>query len=237
LLTVIWHIEQWCSDTADWCAEGGIIRKWAEPIFRNLHDFFSDTWDNLREVKEAIPDVTRFLNGLYDGWGLNDLLSRVFGDWDRFRTDPKGFISDKLGALIPNFSTLVNDPWEWLLRWVVLYDNPAYLWLHDPVGEIRRWFENSFDGIFSFFDDPVQKIKDWIRNWNEDAYQLINDPIPWIQGKLTDQLGWDYWFWLDPWGYLIEKITDSLDDRIETWGDHISRVGERVVRFIWEGRS
>ena len=236
VLSVIWHIEQWADDKADWCRDGGIIRNWAEPIFRNLHDFFSDLWDRVYNVKTGIPYVVDFLNQMWDGWGLNELISRVFYEWNNFRQDPLDWIKGKMTILIPGFGMMIQDPWQWMTNVLFIYYRATYDFFNDPWGVFLNWAQDTFPLFYAFIIDSVEGLKDIINRISHEASLLIDDPRGYIKHVYIDLLGWSNQFWVDPWGYLFSNILDYADLHVSSWAGMISSTGERIIRYIWEGR-
>lgn len=197
----------------------------------------------LRDVSSKIwawrgpyDEIVDAINNVFTSWGLSGLISNIFGEWDSFKRDPGDFISGKLDNIIPGFDILRRDPWEWLHKW--LYNNYYDLWsfLADPLGSVDAWLKDTYPGMAAFLDDPLTGFRAWLLDKYPQAWSLLFDTELWIKAFLQIRLGVTWEFWVDPWGYLFSKLLDYIDLHIVTWARMLSKTGERVIRYIWEGQ-
>ncbi len=190
----------------------------------------------LGDLRREFEHYTEFLNDLWGLTGLNKLINWIWGEWDSFKSDPTLFISLKMDEIIPEFWKLRTMPWAWVKSRVYVSDPDLWPWLNDPLMAFKFWLSKDLPRIYDLIWDTTNGLLSIIDAFSHQAYLILTDPIGYIKELVIVQLGWSYQFWLDPWGYIFDELSSYIDRSVVTWGPKLSHVGERVIRYIWEGR-
>jgi len=180
--------------------------------------------------------VVERLNSILDTSGLETLIERLFDEWNAFRTSPKDYISGKMYELVDTWGSLKDDANRWVMYRIQGYDWFAWEWLTDPVRKLLDWLSSESPILYKLITEPAQGLRDALEGISHQAYQLVTDPVEYLKAWFIDSLGWSGDFWADPWRYLFSEILESIERRIGEWKPELTRKGERIIRFLWEGR-
>ena len=236
LIIICGKVLFWFDDLA-WTTSNWIrpFNRLSEPMFKFAY-WVGQTAYRIGDVKREFEHYTDFLNELWGLSGLNKLLNWIWWEWDSLKNDPKLFISEKLDDIIPEFWKLRTMPWAWVKSRVYVSDPDLWPWLNDPLMAFKFWLSKDLPRIYDLIWDTTNGLLSIIDAFSHQAYLLFTDPIGYVKELFIVQLGWSYQFWLDPWGYIFDELSTYIDQSVVTWGPKLAHVGERVIRYIWEGR-
>jgi len=229
----LWYAYQDLSDIKDKIYATSWIPNILGDLFYSVAWQFHEWYYKVRDMRAEFQHYTDYLNDLWEGSGLNAVLTRLWWEWEALRRDAKGFISGKLDEMIPEFYKLKSDPAAWITSRIYVWDPDVWQWLVHPVEALRMIFDRKYIGIWSFFERPVEVIIAWIQEWNYDAYNWLKYPDTMMKRWIEDVFGIPYGFWLDPWGEGFRLLTQWVEDHLENVRPYIIHVGEKVARYIW----
>jgi len=204
--------------------------------FQLVYEGFNDARWRMINFRNRYDEIVDALNSILDTSGLETLIERLFDEWNAFRRDPKGYISGKMYELVDTWGSLKDDANRWVMYRIQGYDWFAWEWLTDPVRKLRDWFSSEYPLFYTLLTDTAQGLRDALEGISHQAYLLVTDPVEYLKAWFIDSLGWSGDFWADPWRYLFSEILESIERRIGEWKPELTRKGERIIRFLWEGR-
>ena len=186
---------------------------------------------------------------LFDHWTINELIGRVWSEWNDFRNDPVYYGRKKvlqsldrdqgyaitwgawrrqvLDALLPDLQRFLDDPGGFVRG--TLSDALASItaFLNDPMTQVVNWLNAKAEWFSGFLTDPWRKIRDLARRVDEDVYQFLLDPRGRLQSWLNSWLGLPGGFWADP-------RSGVLDWLIWHWSANFAVYRERLYMRVHE---
>ena len=228
----------------DWCQGKPVIGLLADE-FRDLRDWSWDIKDYLLQRDIDLWLAIEHIRDVWDGWGIEAILSRVWWWWREFRDDPQRYIRERLAdwLQIPPSMRL-----SWQEFWYAFFDrfapdinrirsNPS-LWvrdrlgdvlssinefLNDPVGRVVDWLNQRAEWFSVFLREPWKKIRDWATNFNAEVGAWLTEPLGRLRDKLSDMMQLPAGFWSEPLRYVVDWVIDALGRYVIIYRDTLYR--------------
>jgi hypothetical protein len=181
--------------------------------FANVATRISRTADALTYFEIA---YRKFIDALKatDIPGMTEaFLDMVFPAWRKLRDNPLDFIIETIGNVYAHFIPFLRTPSEWLREQMLL----------------------AFPDFELFFRDPKLFLQDVVASLIEELGDIIRDPIGWLKFMLCQMLNVDMSFWDDPFGNIILYIMRWIEEHIKQFADWVRGVGEKILRYLYEG--
>lgn len=140
----------WHSWSAIWDRIKSEVRGWAR-------DRYDSWWGYIVRVWNWISEAGLTLQRWYD---------RAHGELDAFRSNPAGYIADKLG-----------EAWVWLRNFRYRGRDQVLLWLGPDIGKILRFGRDCVTFYYNL----------WSLGWRELA-DLVSDPCGWLYDRLQSAI-------------------------------------------------
>jgi len=232
----LWYTYEKFNDVKDTIYKTAWVPNFLGDLFGGIAGYFHDWYYEVRNLRGELQKYTDFLNALLHTETINSLLTSVFQEWEAFKRSPYDYIVGKLDDHIPEFWKLRTDPKNWVLSRIYEYDPAVWSWLVHPAASLQLWFDTKFPGLLRFFGDPVTEFIAWLKEKDYEAYNWLKYPVTMAKKWLEDEVGIPYSFWLDPWREGVRLLADGIEDHIEIVKPYLLRTGERLARYLWEGK-
>ena len=224
----------------DWCTD--------KPIIGNLAGTFAGLRDLCWEIKSYLldRDVSLWMavagfQDLFEGWGLADLLDRLWWWWREFRDDPQRYIRERLADWLEIHPSMRLS---WREFWYDFWDryapdinqiraNPVY-WVTskldqvlagireffaDPVSKIVDWLNRRAEWFSAFLSDPWRRVLTFAQNFNAEVYEWLTRPVERLRDWLNYWLGLPGGFWEDPIRQFVYWVLGNLSHQFARYRD------------------
>lgn len=203
--------------------------------FYNAGQFLWWIGDRVVDFDKVFSAVRDFAVKLEQQQGVKDLISAVWTEFNAIRTDPIGYIKGKLYSLSGHFKSIVDDAALWVKDRVrdadadlkAIIDTGAY-WIKDKLSIL-------YPELPKIATDPLGYVKGLIENNVPLCRYLFTDTSYWLKLRLSDILGLPMTFFYDPWGFITQKTIDMIESSFDRYRTQIYRLGEYILRRLWEG--
>lgn len=229
-------------------------------VFASLRDVSQGVTDYLLRADARLYWAIENVYDLWEGWGLQGILDRVWWWWRSFRDDPGSFIRDRLADWLeihpsmrgtwrefwydfwdryaPDINRIRGNPGLWVRDQLGNVLSSINEFLNDPVGRIVAWLNQRAEWFAAFLAEPWKKIRDLATNFNAEVGAWLTDPVGRLRDKLSDMLELPPGFWSEPLRYLVEWILDALTRYITLYRDTLYRkvhdlLFEVIEREYW----
>ena len=206
----------------------------AEPFYQ-VCVFFNALGNAMISFVGAWEQVVSAVNQAVSYWDLDSVISGLFGQWYALRSNPVGWVRDRLSDTLADAWFFFYQPGTWVLERIRSYSPQMYAWLVDFPGTFRSWLASSYTWAYLIFYDPTALLLGLAYQLSYDAYRLLADPSSFIQEKLASVMLWPTGFWADPAGFIWEWLAAHVEAHIQVWTQRFYRLSERILRYWWEG--
>ena len=201
-----------------WC--GRMIAEWgtkyligglAFAIFWSLADTAWRLSWRVIDLRNGFQEVRWFLEGIEDGWKLNDLIGRLWSGWGSFTRDARGYILDRVFPI----------------------GTELYWFSVDPIGYVDYWIDTKWPNLKHIAYNPAQYVLDRVFPVGSDMYWFRQNPGYMIEFWLTDRVPGLAAFLYDPRAWLREGIEDAKKEILDTVKGGLLKMVQEVIENNW----
>ena len=187
-----------------WARFGEHIISAAQNFLGFISEFFSNTWENIKQVIDA---VLRIIKGIFD------VFAGAFtGDWSRVWEGIKGIFGGIWNAISAIFSQILDT--------IILIAKTAWTALETAIGAAMAVISAIWDAAWTRIKMFFSSIWDGIKAALTAAWDWVKDTIS--GGLDSIKSGWESaWnsikdFLSDTWDSIKESVTDAIDSVVDT---------------------
>lgn len=180
-------------------------------------------------------DVIGAIKALLRGESFRDILDLLFPPWYDLAHNPLAYLLDLLGLDYPHTYNLFRAPGMWIRSYFDDAFPMAWVLFNNPQEWLDQVLFNFSPLLWGLYTDGIEYVVEVIYQLYPDTRWVFDDPIEWLRlqlHRMTD-IPWE---WLtDPTGNLLELVLNQLENTFKTSKITLLRVGEKVLRYLWEG--
>jgi len=256
--TAFEYVETGAQGIADWF-------RYVQDHWDSVWEHISGLWawiDNLTNQqawRDRIGDWFGIEHKFVWSWGgIVQGILKKYATWLYYLLgDPSGTLRWEIGGWL-GLSDYWRQSWWHLISGIFyVHIRPLYDLWNDPNATLRGWIGDWF-GL-----DPYWR-QSWWHLWSgilykhsRPLYDFMADPGGYIRNKVGDGLGLpEYWrqswwhifsgflfiyarplydLWADPKGTVTNWVLSHIDEHAETLYKTIKPIGEKILKYIWEG--
>lgn len=213
LRDVIGTFTGWCSQMmSDWGTKY-IIGPFAFALFWTLYDLGWQFRWKVIDLRDELESVGDFLEGIEDGWKLDDLIGGLWSGWGSFTRDARGFILDRVFPI----------------------GTELYWFSVDPIAYVDLWIDTKWPDLKHIAWNPAQYVLDRVFPIGTDWYWFRVNPGDMIELWLTDRVPGLADFLAGPRDWLQAGVSDAMGE-VQAWiTSRMLHILQAVIEKAWEG--
>lgn len=162
------------------------------------------------QIKKFFPELFDFINS--SGSWIMGKIDLLYPDLLIFLHNPPLFIWHELLQYFPLLRELWPDPFPYLLERGIQAFPHLHIFLEKPAIWLRGEIYSLWPELRSFYENPGYYIESYFKRSYPKGELLLRNP------------GY----------YILDIMADSLESHYPKWHERLSRLGERIIRYIWE---
>jgi hypothetical protein len=203
----------------------------SEPIGNSL-DIVGLRIDTFRD---RLYWVDRFVHDILDKWLIDDIIQEIWADFWRLTRDPSGWVSAQLTKFMPRWTQFITQTKQWVIDWIEDYAYWIRDFLDNPVWWFREVINAHMHNLYTFWQDPWKYIEDLLYYNAYDLWRIMNDFDGVLKDRLADWFGFGLDFWDRPFDWFTHAVLRVLETGSHEWRDRVYKLGQRLLRYFWEG--
>jgi hypothetical protein len=223
------------SDFANRLERIPVIGAYPAAACRDAASFLRKAGISLYDFEQHWKAVRDFAKSLEDRWGLDNLIRGIWSEWFDFRANTRNWLSIKLSQLLSTWSELKSDAALWVRHRLQSFWSDAENLIRDPASWVRERLRSFWGEAETLIRDPRAWLAGKLQQHWPELYSFATDSTTWVKTKLAGFLGVPYSFWADPWGYMYDRFLTLLEQKAQAEKERLQRLGERLLRLLWEG--
>lgn len=240
--SIFWQISYHFDDAADgiqgageWLNRIPIIGSGIGIYFYNASYCLRRIRDGLRTVGNIFYEIQLFTRGLQIYNGIIQLISNVWYQFNEIRRDAVAWLRNRIHELSSDLWRIYTDPIGFVRDRVRDADADLRAIVNTGSGWIRDKLGIHFPELPKLNAHPIGYIVNTVRDHLPGVGFLFIDHRQWLKETTANVLGVPLWFFDDPWGYIFQKVLDLLEMSFDRYRAQIYRMGEAILRRLWEG--
>jgi len=130
---------------------------------------------------------------------------------------------------------LTTFPARWILERLQDHYPEIHKLLTDTIETLKGLIDQAFPGGTALLSNPWQFMLDRLYEHNLPVYYFVSDPENWVKLRIGRAMGLRPGFTIDFRGALTQWLFEKLDDIWNDYRDDLYRLGEKWLRYFWEG--
>ena len=225
----------WCNHRSHDCMGIPFVKDIFPAVFNWLYNMGWQIRYIVIDMRDRFDDVGDFLDGIDDGWKLDDLISNIFGGWRELTDNGKQFVFNKLTGFWPDFYWFYQDP-GWMLEfWLTQQWGWLQDWLDDRKGAIFQGLTDYWPDFYWFYQDPGYMLEFWLTEARPGLADFLFDMDGWVLERIEDWFDLPEGFSDDPVGWVFDTVKEKLTRREPTDMSWLYDFGEHLLRYFIEG--